>query len=69
MADLGQRILAYRAEHNMTQQEFGYACGLTGQTIMCIEHGKSNLAKLTVEKISRLLDGKESGNESINIAD
>ena len=64
--DLDKRILQYRAEHNLSQTEMAYRCGVTMQTISSIERGLQTPSRLTLAKIERVLNGKETTDAIIN---
>lgn len=58
-SDLGEKILKYRAKHDMSQVEFARKCGVTVQTICNIENGIQNPSKLTKQKILILIAEEE----------
>lgn len=53
---LSERIVRYRAKHNLSQQEFADTCKLTKQTIGAIESGRHGITKLTRAKIMNVLE-------------
>lgn len=53
---LAEKIIRYRAEHDLNQQEFAEKCGLTKQTIGAIESGLHGITKLTKAKILRVVE-------------
>ena len=55
---LGQEILMYRAQHNISQTEMANRCNVTKQTIFNIEHDIQDPTSLTQAKI-RMVIGKE----------
>lgn len=55
---LGQEILMYRAQHNISQTEMANRCKVTKQTIFNIEHEIQDPTALTQAKI-RMIIGKE----------
>ena len=62
MSDLAERIVRYRAKHNLSQVEFASICKVTGQTISNIERGAQEPSKLTLAKILNTIE-KEQGEE------
>lgn len=54
---LGQEILMYRAQHNISQTEMANRCNVTKQTIFNIEHEIQDPTALTQAKI-RMVIGK-----------
>lgn len=52
---LRERILQYRARHNMSQEDFANMCQVNVMTINTIETGKRNPTPLTVAKIEMVL--------------
>lgn len=60
--DLAEKIIAYRAEHGISQAEFAKRCGLGRAAIMRIERGDRNARKTTEFKIlSAIEKGGENG--------
>lgn len=55
-----EKIIEYRARHNMSQVEFAKLVGVDRATIIRAENGKG-ISKLTLAKIKMLLE-KEDGN-------
>lgn len=55
--DLSERILNYRVEHNLTQQELADKVGVTKLTIWRAENN-GNISKITKIKIENVI-GKE----------
>ena len=56
---LSDRIVRYRAKHDLNQDEFARRCGLTKQTIGAIESGRHGVTKLTKAKIVQILEESE----------
>ena len=56
---LGERILKYRAKHDLSQKEFAEIARVSTQTIYSIEKGTQTPGKLTFEKIALLLEEEE----------
>lgn len=57
MSNLGERIVEYRAKHNMTQAEFAEAAKLSTITILMIENDRHKPTRLTQAKIELVLKG------------
>ena len=53
---LANRIVRYRAKHDLNQDQFARECGLTKQTIGAIESGRHGITKLTEAKIVQVLE-------------
>lgn len=47
---LSEKMVEYRAKHNLTQKQLAELCGLTAQTVIKAEQGKP-LTRLTEKKI------------------
>lgn len=60
---LGEKIIMYRAKHNMTQKQFAELVGLSTQTVYLIESELQNPKKITVAKIELVLKGDEEKQE------
>ena len=58
MEELREKMLEYRARHQMSQTTLAEACGVSYQTINSIESGKQTPSALTKTKIM-LVVGKE----------
>ena len=52
---LAERILEYRAKHNISAREFAKMCKLSLQTIYSIENGVQTPSKITRLKIENVL--------------
>ena len=63
---LSERMVYFRAIHNITQEDFGKLCGLAGVTICNIENG-SNPSKRARIRIECVLGGET--NEVVNQQD
>ena len=57
---LKERILNYRARHNMSQEDFANKCQVNVMTINTIETGKRKPTQLTVTKIEMILREDET---------
>lgn len=57
---LAERMMWYRAEHGLTQQQFADMCGLSKMTICQIETGVQKPSKITQMKILIVLGGNTS---------
>lgn len=55
MKTLAERILEYRAKHDMSAKEFAEKCKLSLQTVYSIENGLQNPGKITRLKIENVL--------------
>lgn len=53
---LQEKILRYRARHNLTQKEFGELIGVTNQTVYAIENGLQDPGKMTMMRIEILFE-------------
>ena len=53
---LRQKMLDYRARHNISQYKLAELCKLTPQTICNIENGTQSPSKLTYQKILNLIE-------------
>lgn len=59
MKTLAERILEYRAKHNISAREFAKMCKLSLQTIYSIENGVQTPSKITRLKIENVLKGEQ----------
>ena len=59
LEELREKILNYRAEHNISMLEFAKICNLTQQTIHNIEKGTQDPSRLTKRKILNVIERKE----------
>lgn len=55
---LQEKMILYRARHNISQTELAQRCGVTLQTINSIENGKQKPSKLTLAKIKNVVDNE-----------
>ena len=55
---LPERMIRYRAIHNVSQEEFAKRCGLSKQTVYAVENGIQEPSKITREKIIIVLEGE-----------
>ena len=51
-----EKILDYRAKHNLSQQKFADLCNVTLQTVCNVENGVQSPSKLTRKKILNLIE-------------
>jgi DNA-binding XRE family transcriptional regulator len=58
LKELIEKIVDYRAKHDITQGEFAVICKLSLTTICNIENGNSNPSKVTKKKILNVIEGK-----------
>lgn len=56
MTDIANKMLEYRAKHNLSQAKFGELCGITTQTVNAIENGLQSPSKLTETKIKLVIE-------------
>ena len=59
MSELREKILEYRAKHDMSQRDFANLCHLNVMTINGIEVGKRMPTKMTAKKIEIAMEEKE----------
>lgn len=59
MKTLAERILEYRAKHNISAREFAKMCKLSLQTVYSIENGVQTPSKITRLKIENVLKENE----------
>ena len=57
-SEFREKILDYRAKHNISQVKFAELCKLTVQTVCNIENGVQSPSKLTKKKILNLIEQK-----------
>lgn len=62
MESLAEKILEYRARHNISAREFAKMCKLSTQTVYSIENGWQHASKITRLKIENVLKEKEKEN-------
>lgn len=58
MNDLANKLVAYRAKYRLTQKELATKCGVSGQTISCIERGYQKPNRVTLAKIEAVVGGE-----------
>lgn len=63
MKSLGERILEYRARHNISQEDFANLARVNVMTINSAENEKRKPTKLTTMKIERVLREDEENVE------
>ena len=56
---IGSRMIAYRAKHNISQEELANQAKLCVMTINAIENGKREPTKLTRAKIEQIIAKEE----------
>lgn len=61
---LGQRILQYRARHNISQEDFANRAQVNVMTINSVENEKRNCTRLTQTKIENVLKEDEQDVEA-----
>ena len=55
---LSEKMVEYRAKHNLTQKKLAELCGITVQTVIKAEQGKP-LTRLTAKKIELKIKEEE----------
>lgn len=58
MNDLANRLIKHRAKYRLTQKELADRCGVSAQTISCIERGYQKPNKVTLAKIEMVVGGE-----------
>lgn len=58
MDDLKDKMLDYRAKHDLSQGELAELCHLNKQTIWAVEKGIQTPSKLTERKIRNVVDAE-----------
>lgn len=53
-----EKIISYRAKHNLSGKEFAEMCKITVQTLYNVENGIQSPSKLTVRKIINAMNDK-----------
>lgn len=64
--DLGEKMLCFRAKHNLTQEQLAKLCRLSKLTIIKAERG-DEVSRITSKKIEIKMQEVEDG--SINLTD
>ena len=59
LKQLSERMLDYRAKHNLSAEKFAEKCKLTLVTIYNIENGKQAPSKMTLRKILNVIEKGE----------
>lgn len=62
---LGEQIVAFRARHNLSQEDFANMARLNVMTVNFIENGKHVPTKRTTQKIVMVLK-EEGGNTNVD---
>lgn len=57
---IGHEMRAYRARHNMTQEEFAERAGISIMTVSALERCMQEPRAMTLGKIRRVLDEAKS---------
>ena len=58
MGDLADKMVLYRARHNLNQEKLAQLCGLSLQTINSVEKGTQKPSRLTEQKIRLVVEGE-----------
>lgn len=53
---LSDKILTYRAKHNLSGEKFAEKCNISIQTLYAIENCKQKPSKFTLSKILNVID-------------
>lgn len=53
---LQEKMIRYRAVHNISQEEFAKRCGLSKQTVYAVENSIQEPSKITREKIRLVIE-------------
>lgn len=56
MGDLANKMVMYRAKHNISMEKLAQLCGVSLQTINSVEKGTQNPSRLTEQKIRLVVD-------------
>ena len=56
---LSERMVLYRAKHNLSQRAFAERVGLSLQTVNSVETGQQNPSRVTEAKINLLIEEDE----------
>ena len=59
VSDIGQRMVEYRAKHNISQEEFAIKAHVCLMTVNHVENGKREPTKLTRAKIEQIIKEDE----------
>lgn len=61
MADIGDRMLEYRARNKMSQKDFAEKCGISTQTVWTVETHQQKPGRMTIAKIELVIGKEEEG--------
>lgn len=53
--ELSNKILDYRAKHNISQNDFAKLCNISQQTACNVENGVQKPSKITLKKILNVI--------------
>ena len=59
LENLPDKMLQYRAEHDVTIKEMAKLCNVSTQTVYSVEHGLQTPGRLTFAKFKLVIEGKE----------
>lgn len=62
---LGEKILEYRARHNMSQEDFANLVQVNVMTINAIENDKRNPLRKTAKKIEMFLNKEKEAENNV----
>lgn len=66
--ELSERMIDFRAKHDLSVEKAAKGCGISGQAWRYIEKGLQKPTRLTMRKLDIYLE-KEMENESVNQSD
>src|SRR5260370_8131675 len=55
LSQLGERVRAWRGEHNMTRKALSEACGLSERYLAQLEAGRGNISVLLLRRVARAM--------------
>lgn len=56
LKELSEKIIDYRANHNLSQLEFAKLCKISQQTACNVENGSQKPSKITLKKILNVIE-------------
>ena len=57
LSELSNKIINYRAQHNISQVDFAKLCKISQQTACNVENGVQKPSKITLKKILNVIEG------------
>ena len=67
--EISEKMINFRAEHNLSVEKAAKGCGISGQAWRYIEKGLQKPTRLTMRKLTNYLEKENRENESINQSD